>query len=75
MSLIFLYIKNLFYLQEEYNKETVENQEALFLLNNDKDEFIKNVQKYINQGNKKIYDRSSSFCILYNNFSSIFKFR
>ncbi|SOV79511.1 ubiquitin-conjugating enzyme E2, putative [Plasmodium sp. gorilla clade G3] len=56
MSLIFLYIKNLFYLQEEYNKETVENQEALFLLNNDKDEFIKNVQKYINQGNIKIYD-------------------
>ncbi|SOV80871.1 ubiquitin-conjugating enzyme E2, putative [Plasmodium reichenowi] len=66
MSLIFLYIKNLFYLQEEYNKEIVENQEALFLLNNDKDEFIKNVQKYINQGNKKIYDHMENCMFNFN---------
>ncbi|KYN98219.1 putative ubiquitin-conjugating enzyme E2 [Plasmodium gaboni] len=66
MSLIFLYIKNLFYLQEEYNKETVENQEALFLLNNDKDEFIKNVQKYINLGNKKIYDHMENCMFNFN---------
>ncbi|CRH02854.1 ubiquitin-conjugating enzyme E2, putative [Plasmodium relictum] len=57
MSLIFLYIKRIFHLQDEYTKEIIENEEAYFLFNNDKEMFLKNVKKSVEESNKAIYNK------------------
>ncbi|CRG97064.1 ubiquitin-conjugating enzyme E2, putative [Plasmodium gallinaceum] len=57
MSLIFLYIKSIFYLQDEYSKEIIENEEAYFLFNNNKEMFLKNVKKSVEESNKVLYNK------------------
>ncbi|GAW83801.1 ubiquitin-conjugating enzyme E2 [Plasmodium gonderi] len=57
MSLIFLYIKNIFYLQDEYTKDIIENDQAHFLLNSDKELFLHKVHECIEQSNYSIYQQ------------------
>ncbi|SBT50155.1 ubiquitin-conjugating enzyme E2, putative [Plasmodium ovale wallikeri] len=72
ISLLFLYIKNIFYLKDEYNNNTVENNEAYFLLNNKKNIFLKKVRKYINISNNIIYNQFDNYMFNFNkNFNNI----
>ncbi|KMZ84683.1 ubiquitin-conjugating enzyme domain-containing protein [Plasmodium vivax Brazil I] len=57
MSLIFLYMRNIFYLQDEYNKENVENEEAYFLLNNDRELFLRKVHECVQMSNERLYQQ------------------
>ncbi|CAA9991227.1 ubiquitin-conjugating enzyme E2, putative [Plasmodium knowlesi strain H] len=61
MSLIFLYMRNIFYLQDEYSKENIENEEAYFLLNNDRELFLRKVQDSVQMSNEKLYQQVDNY--------------
>ncbi|EUD64901.1 hypothetical protein C922_04745 [Plasmodium inui San Antonio 1] len=60
MSLIFLYMRNIFYLQDEYCKENIENEEAYFLLNNDRELFLRKVHECVQKSNEQLYRQVDS---------------
>ncbi|VWU49714.1 ubiquitin-conjugating enzyme E2, putative [Hepatocystis sp. ex Piliocolobus tephrosceles] len=66
MSLVFLYIKSIFYLQDEYSKDIIENKKAYYLLNNNKQKFLKKVNEYIKQSNSKLYEKIDNFMFNFN---------
>lgn len=61
MSLIFLYIKQMFYIQNEYPEEDVENEEAHFLFNNDKEAFLQKVKNCVEESNNTLYNNVNNF--------------
>uniref|UniRef100_A0A8C9LN17 UBC core domain-containing protein n=1 Tax=Piliocolobus tephrosceles TaxID=591936 RepID=A0A8C9LN17_9PRIM len=66
MTLIFLYIKNIFYLQDEYTKDIIENEKAYFLLHNNKQKFFKKVNECIKQSNNKLYNKIDNYMFNFN---------
>ncbi|CAD2105914.1 ubiquitin-conjugating enzyme E2, putative [Plasmodium vinckei brucechwatti] len=67
ISLIFLYIKNIFYLTDVYNDDIIQNEEAYYLLNNDKEAFHKNVEKCVQQSNDLLYNKIDNFMFNFTN--------
>ncbi|KJP87390.1 hypothetical protein AK88_02947 [Plasmodium fragile] len=63
MSLIFLYMRNIFYLQDEYNKECIENEEAYFLLNNDRELFLQKVHECVHMSNEQLYHQVDNYML------------
>ncbi|ANQ10807.1 Ubiquitin-conjugating enzyme [Plasmodium coatneyi] len=61
MSLIFLYMRNIFYLKDEYSKENIENEEAYFLLNNDRELFLRKVQDCVQKSNEQLYQQLDNY--------------
>ncbi|GAB69255.1 ubiquitin-conjugating enzyme domain containing protein [Plasmodium cynomolgi strain B] len=61
MSLIFLYMRNIFYLQDEYSKENIENEEAYFLLNNDRESFLRKVNECVHTSNEKLHHQVDNY--------------